>query len=322
MKIDFKVKRKKNSSPIPSLKIGLFAQSLWLLLSFVLFEFNSDLAFVLNLSTLFAPLPYAVLAMSRGALHATFISVLATISILLMDGATPALTYFFLFSFSGVALAFFLRRDKPDFADFLMDTMEASIYLKLAFFVILFRYFGRNVTLPDTKLLQEALAPFASQLPNFNLAEYLKLLTEFSSKMLPTTLVVFVATEIYICYRILARIAKRQGVKLLKLPPVSCWAFSQSLFYALIFAFGLEITARFASSSLAICGDIAMNVEHIVFALFFVQGFACVLFFLKKHKVCKFLQFILAFFALLIGVPTCLLSFLGAADVLWNFRKL
>ena len=322
MKIEFGTKRKKNSSTTPPLKIGLFAQSMWLALSFILFEFNSDLIFVLNLSTLFAPLPYAVLAMSRGCLHAAFISVFASASIWLMEGATPALTYFFLFSFTGVALAFFLHRDKPDFADFLMDTMEASIYLKLAFFLILCKYFGRNVALPDTKLLQEALAPFASQLPNFNLAENLKLLTELASKMLPTTLVVFVATEIYICYRVLARIAKKQGKKLLDLPAISHWAFSQILFYALIAAFALEIIARLDPEGAAVCRDIAMNVEQVIFAAFFLQGFSCVMFFLKKHKLPPFLQFILAFFTLLIGVPTCLLSFLGAADVLWNLRKL
>ncbi len=323
MKIEIEMGKKPQGNQKNSrLKLNKFMFIFWLLLSFILFEFNNGIAFLFNLSTLFAPLPFAVIAMATSCPFAILLSFIASLAIALTDGFTAALTYFALFSFSGVLIAFFLKKDKPDVSTFFTEAIEFSIYLKLGLIVALSKLLGRNVALPNTAILQAALTPYASRLQGFDISGSIKLLTEVATKMLPTTLLIFVTAEVFLCYICLNRLAKKQHIKLLAMPRVSRWSFAPNLFLALFASFAFELAAKLNIKELAVCEDIAFNIQQVVWAAFFIQGFAFIMYMLERKHVRPFFKYILATLSVIIGVPSCLLSLLGATDLMWNFRKL
>lgn len=322
MKIELKIDRKEKKQANTQLKLNKFMFVFWLLLSFVLFELNNGIAFLFNLSTLFAPLPFTVISMATSCPFAIVLSLICSFAIGVSDGFVAALTYFALFSFSGVVIAFFMKKDTPDTSTFFTEAIEFSIYLKLAMIAALGKLLGRNIALPNTELLQNTLAPYASKLPNLDIPDSIKLLTEVSTKMLPTTILLFVTVEVFLCYVFLRRIAKKQHIKYMSLPRVSRWSFAPNLFWALLASFAFEIASKLNIKDLAICGDIAFNIQQIVWVAFFIQGFAFIMFLLEKKHVKPFFKYILAIFTIVIGIPSCLLSLVGAADVMWNFRKL
>ena len=95
MKIEIEMGKKTQGTQKNSrLKLNKFMFIFWLLLSFILFEFNNGIAFLFNLSTLFAPLPFAVIAMATSCPFAILLSFIASLAIALTDGFTAALTYF------------------------------------------------------------------------------------------------------------------------------------------------------------------------------------------------------------------------------------
>ncbi|MDO4219354.1 MAG: DUF2232 domain-containing protein [Synergistaceae bacterium] len=323
MKIELKVKKERiKNKKETQLKLNKFMFGFWLFLSFILFEFNNDIAFLFNISTLFAPLPFAVISMATSCYFAVLLSFIASLAIGFSDGFAAALTYFALFSFSGVLIAFFLKKNRDNVSAFFTEAIEFSVYLKLGLIAALGKLLGRNVALPNTELLQKTLAPYASKLPQLDIAGSIKLLNEISSKMFPTTILLFVTAEVFLCYIFLKRIAKKQHLRLLSMPRVSRWSFAPNLFWALFASFIFEIASKLNFKDFAICEDIAFNIQQIVWVAFFIQGFAFVMFFLEKKHVKPFFKYILAFFTLVIGFPSCILSLVGAADVMWNFRKL
>ncbi len=302
---------------------GLVESGLLVALGIVLFLASHFLPVAGVAVALICPVPLVVLGLRHTLKRALLGAVVAAVVVTIILGPLGGLFFALGFAATGVALGFFARR-RNDAVEILLCTLLLSLGAKLVLMILATKLTGINpfsINPEELRRMSESVfsimgqvSPETIQVMQGQMESVFRLIP----LLFPGLLVIASAVDSLLTYLISAAVLRRLRRETLPaLLPFEEWRFPKSLFWTFLFAVLLILWGTSQEAGLAL--KIGLNLRILVSMLFFLQGGAVILHFLRpflgKGRWVVFGIFLL--FPLLSQITLVL----GLTDIWFDFRS-
>jgi len=304
---------------------GLVESGLLVALAVVLFLASHFLPVAGVAVALVCPAPLVVLGLRHSLGRALLGAGVAMVIVTTMVGVLGGLFFGLGFGATGIALGYFARRYDTA-VEILLYALLVSLGAKLLLMVLATKMTGINPFSVDPeemrRMTDATLAMFGQASPET--LEIIRSQMEGMLQMLPllfpALLVMASGVDAFLSYAVSGAVLRRLGRETLPpLPSFETWRFPKSLFWALLVSAVLLLLGS-SSGTGAISFRVGVNLRILVSMLFFLQGSAVVLAFLKSKKIGAWRWGV---FVLLLMVPILsqLALVLGIIDMWFDIRS-
>lgn len=274
--------------------------------------------------TILYPIPFIILGVRHGIKYNLTAIVVSSILISILIEPFTGFFIFVAFAPLSISLAYMLKEKKNSY-----EIFGFSVLITIASFLVVIFLIGKisgvNFVASIDQSLSEALKAQINMLKDKGLSEYelynfkdiLKNAYNYFSLIIPSSFIIFSGFTAYINYLLSVTILRNLGYRKIDIPKLSYFRLPSNIILGTIVIF----LAVFLMKVFKILyyDAIFVNVTVLASFVFFLQGFAVILFYINKLVQNKFLRVLLVIFTLPLGM---IISFVGFLDVIFDFRKI
>lgn len=270
------------------------------------------------------PIPFIILGIRHGIKYNLIAIVASSILISILIEPFTGLFIFVAFAPLSIFIVYMIK-EKKDFHEIFGFSILITIASFLATIFIMGKISGVDFIASIDQSLSETLKAQINMLKDkglseseiYNFKDILKNAYDYFSLVVPSTLIIFSGFTAYINYLLSAVILKNLGYGKIDVPKFSYFRLPGNIILGTIVIF----LAVFLMKVFKILyyDAIFVNVTVLASFVFFLQGFAVILFSINKLIRNKFLRVLLVIFMLPLGM---FISFIGFLDAIFDFRKI
>ncbi|WP_026895389.1 YybS family protein [Clostridiisalibacter paucivorans] len=273
------------------------------------------------------PVPFIVLAVRHGIKY-SIMSILVSCALAsILIEFFVGVFIFIIFGAISVVLGYMINEKYKSYQIIGGGTLISLVTVALLLYVMGI-FTGINLVDPIKDFFNEALQ-FQKQIlgtmdfTQYEINEILDMLKQgynYTMLAMPTIIIISSVFLVYINYYISVVILNRLGNKVDYIPKFKHFKLPGNVLMGILVIFLGTTIIRVLK--LFYYDTIFLNVITVLSFIFLIQGLAVVMFFLDRKKINKFIKAILFVLILLSGPLNIIISFIGVADILFNFRKI
>ena len=304
---------------------GLVESGLLVALAVILFLASHFLPVAGVAIALVCPAPLVVLGLRHSLGRALLGAAVATVIVTIMTGILGGLFFGLGFGATGIALGYFARRSDGA-VEILLYTLLVSLGAKLFLMVLATKMTGINPFSVDSeevrRMTDAALTMFGNTSPETLgvIRGQMEGVLQMLPLLFPALLVMASGVDTFLSYAVSGVVLRRLRRETLPpLPPFEAWSFPKSLFWALLVSAVFTFLGS-SSGTASVALKIGVNLRILVSMLFFLQGSAVAMAFLRSKGVGGW-RWILFGLLLLIPFLSQIALILGIIDMWFDIRS-
>ncbi|MCD7951611.1 MAG: YybS family protein [Synergistaceae bacterium] len=305
----------------------IFEWFFWILLSVLMFMAGIEIAFLLPLIILAAPVPLMILVCRHGVREGTLGAVFGTLFVYVIMGPVSAFLYTCEFALLGLLMGILMIKVRSG-ADYVIFALLASLAVKMLMMGGFHYAAGVNPFMMTPEAAQGLAASVSAALSQGGVPvspesvnEYVETMAQTVSLMMPAMLILFAAADTMTGYVLTRLYFKRAGgVKLPALPPFVHWRFPKNIFWALLAALILDMASK-AFPDDGLYRMLSLNLMEVLRGIFLVEGLSLLWYFMSAYKVNKAIRVILTLFCAFFATVSYVLSMIGIFDIWYDLRR-
>lgn len=272
------------------------------------------------------PVPIILLGVRHGLKWSVMATVVAGIVTAIVMHPLQAVTVAVGFGLIGIALGYALRAGFSPPRTLLLGT-AASLTAKVAMLAMAAAVMGINPLAQQFGDMEAVLSQVLSFYRHLGMSEQdlaqtgatLRGMLDLMRVIFPAALTLAAVADTYLNYQVARLVLRKMGQHTPSFPPFVTWSLPLYVF----FVFAAATLAAFAGRhwGLTWLYDSGMNIQIVASMLLLLQGLAVFYWFAGKYKLSRLIRGIILVLILTNGLFMQILIFIGAFDILFDFRK-
>lgn len=280
-----------------------------------------------SFTSLFLPVPLVILGLRHGLGTSVLSTVVASLVVGMISGPIQGITILLGFGLIGVSMGWALRRNLGITKTMVVGSI-ASLLSKVALILLTMLVMGINPLQEELLAMRESMEYITGLYgrmgmdPNTlqDLNQSLSTMLDLLAMTFPALLILAAVMDTFLCYIMAKFVLARLGQRIEDFTPFYLWRLPDYIIPAALSGVLLGLLEPYWPAK--VLSTLSANLIVMSVFAFWVQGFSLLSFFLNKYKVAKPMRIFIVFLAFFNPLFSQIIAIGGAAEIVFNFRRI